>query len=152
MFSLEQLTFFDVFGFLLWRKAFSPAEIERISVQFREVLDYDRHGGEFPGDKRHSFNGLLEQREDMYWLAEDDRIFCTVEQLLGPDFVWIGSDGSMYVGDTRWHADNSDGRYRRVKVAFYLNPVGTETGCLRVIPGSHAPGLSDQLMFAMAFQ
>ena len=67
MFSPEQLTFFDVFGFLLWRKAFSPAEIERISEQFREVLDHDRHGGEFSGDKRHSFNGLLEQREDMYW-------------------------------------------------------------------------------------
>ena len=34
-------------------------------------------------------------------MAEDNRIDCTVEQLLGPDFVWIGSDGSMYVGDTR---------------------------------------------------
>ena len=58
--------------------------------------------------------------------------------------MWIGSDGNLYVGDTHWHPDNR-AKYRRIKVAFYLDHVTKDTGCLRVIPGSHRPVLHDDL-------
>ncbi len=144
MLTKEQLNHFDTFGFIVWRRAFSPDEIATIIAQFEDVLAEDRQGQTFKGDKRQGVHGFLEMREDLRKLLEDDRIYETVEQLLGPDFVWIGSDGNLYVGDTRWHPDNS-AEYQRVKVAFYLDPVGAHTGCLRVIPGSHLPGLGDQL-------
>jgi Phytanoyl-CoA dioxygenase (PhyH) len=140
----EQLNHFDTFGFIVWRQAFSPDEIADISARFEDVLAEDRHGQKFAGDKRQGVHGFLELRPELQKLLEDDRIYTSVEQLLGPGFVWIGSDGNLYVGDTRWHPDNS-AAYRRVKVAFYLDPVKAETGCLRVIPGSHLPGMGDRL-------
>jgi hypothetical protein len=140
----QQLRFFQTFGFFVWRQAFAPAEINRISQQFDEVLAEDRQGREFVGDKRQGVLGFIEQHEDLWQLLEDDRIYLSVEQLLEPNFVWIGSDGNLYVGDTGWHPDNS-ASYRRLKVAFYLDPVDKGTGCLRVIPGSHLPELADRL-------
>jgi ectoine hydroxylase-related dioxygenase (phytanoyl-CoA dioxygenase family) len=35
--------------------------------------------------------------------------------------------------------------YGRIKVAFYLDPVAKDTGCLRVIPGSHRLPLHEDL-------
>jgi hypothetical protein len=144
MLSEQQRRFFDTFGFLLWRGAFSQEEIAAISWQFDDVLAADRHGHEFSGEKRQGVLGFLEQRKDLWHLLEDDRIYLTVEELLGPEFVWIGSDGNLYVGDTDWHPDNPT-TYRRLKVAFYLDPVDKNSGCLRVIPGSHAGELATRL-------
>jgi ectoine hydroxylase-related dioxygenase (phytanoyl-CoA dioxygenase family) len=144
MLTQQQLNHFETFGFIVWQQAFSPDEMATITAQFEDVLAEDRQGQEFKGDKRQGVHGFLEMRDDLRKLLEDDRIFGAVEQLLGPGFVWIGSDGNLYVGDTRWHPDNS-AQYARVKVAFYLDPVGAQTGCLRVIPGSHLPGLGDRL-------
>jgi ectoine hydroxylase-related dioxygenase (phytanoyl-CoA dioxygenase family) len=46
-----------------------------------------------------------------------------------------------------WHSDN--GRielpYETLKTAIYLDPVGPDTGCLRVIPGSHRSRLHEDL-------
>ncbi len=106
----------------------------------------DRHGQDFCGDKRQAVVGFVAQDEGLYSLLEDDRIYQTVEQLLGPGFVWVGSDGNLYVGNTGWHPDN--GKWMTdliIKMAFYLDPVTKDTGCLRVIPGSHLRGLGEQL-------
>jgi len=142
--TAEQVRFYETFGFLVVKEAFSPAEIAAIGDSFDQVLDEDRWGNDFPGDERQEVQGFLEQRADLYRLLEDDRIFTSVEQLLGPGFVWIGSDGNLYVGDTRWHRDSQES-YQRVKVAFYLDPVDEDTGCLRVMPGSHLPGMIELL-------
>jgi Phytanoyl-CoA dioxygenase (PhyH) len=144
MLTAEQLNHFDTFGFIVWRQCFTPDEIAGIIAQFEAVLAEDRQGQQFAGDKRQGVHGFLELRENLHKLLEDDRIYLSVEQVLGPGFVWIGSDGNLYVGDTGWHPDNS-ASYRRLKVAFYLDPVGAQTGCLRVIPGSHLPGMGDKL-------
>jgi len=140
----EQVRFFEVFGFLVLRHAFDKAEMDTIIDGYSAVLADDRSGKDFEGDKRQEVDGFLEQCPALFWLVEDDRIFCALEQLLGPEFVWVGSDGNLYIGDTRWHPDNRD-QYRRVKVAFYLDSVRRDSGCLRVIPGSHHPGYADAL-------
>ena len=39
-------------------------------------------------------------------LLEDDRIFGTVEALLGPGFLWNGSEGNLiFHSDAPWHTD-----------------------------------------------
>lgn len=145
MLTPEQKAHFDIFGFIVLRQAFSPAEIQAINQQFDEVLDEDRQGQPFNGEKRQAVLGFVEKRPLLTQLVEDDRIYEPLEQLLGPEFVWIGSDGNLYVGNTNWHPDGSNMGYKRIKVAFYLDPVTKETGCLRVIPGSHRLPLHEEL-------
>lgn len=65
-----------------------------------------------------------------------------MEQLLGPDFVWQTSDGNLYVGDTPWQPDASRAM---IKMVFYLDPVDADSGCIRVIPGSHRSALHERL-------
>jgi ectoine hydroxylase-related dioxygenase (phytanoyl-CoA dioxygenase family) len=144
MLTEQQRTFFDTFGFLVLRQAFSPAETAAISQQFDDALASDRQGEAFGGERRQAMMGFAEQSPELTRLLVDDRIYTAIEELRGPDFVWIGSDGNLYVGDTQWHPDNPE-RYRRIKVAFYLDPVQKNSGCLRVIPGSHLPPLHDRL-------
>jgi ectoine hydroxylase-related dioxygenase (phytanoyl-CoA dioxygenase family) len=93
--------------------------------------------------------GFVEKRPLLASLIEDDRIYEPIEDLLGPGFMWIGSDGNLYVGDTAWHSDSRpdpiEYGYTKIKVALYLEPVTKETGCLRVIPGSHTPPMHEEL-------
>jgi hypothetical protein len=63
-----------------------------------------------------------------------------ISAVLGDDYNYTASDGNFYVGDTRWHSDNFTPKYKNIKMAFYLDPVTKDTGCLRVIPGSHRQG------------
>src|SRR5262249_41206291 len=70
-------------------------------------------------------------------LLDDTRILAIAYSLLGEDFNYMGSDGNYYVGDTGWHSDGWHSEIRHIKIAFYLDPVTRDTGCLRVIPGSH---------------
>jgi hypothetical protein len=101
------------------------------------LLDQERQGRPFPGVKRQSFYGIAEQSPVLLQLLADDRIYGAVEQLLGPDFVWLNSEGNLYVGDTGWHPDGSRLGYPPIKVSLYLDTLTQETGCMRVIPGSH---------------
>ncbi len=137
MLSEQQVAHFETFGFVVLRQAFSPQATADIIRNFDEVLAEDRHGQTFAGEKRQIVLGFIEQRPLLTGLVESDLIFEAMEQLLGPGFVWVGSDGNLYVGDTGWHPDSAHPTYRRIKVALYLDPVTKDTGCLRVIPGSH---------------
>ena len=70
-------------------------------------------------------------------MIDDPRILGIASSLLGDDFNYMGSDGNYYVGDSGWHSDGWHPEMRHVKIAFYLDSVTRDTGCLRVIPGSH---------------
>ena len=65
---------------------------------------------------------------------EDPRFCEPTEQLYGEDALGIVSDANRYVGHTRWHPDHlvdpTEDCYG-VKFAYYLEPVGAETGALR---------------------
>ena len=134
MLTTEQIAHFETFGFVIRQQCFSATEMAEISRAFDDVLAEDRKGRPFDGKARQGVLGFIEKRPLLSGLVEDDRIFEPLEQLLGPGFVWIGSDGNLYVGDTGWHPDGSVLDYGRIKVALYLDPVMKDTGCLRVIP------------------
>lgn len=137
MIPAEQAAFFQTFGFLALRQAFRPEEMESIGRAFDDLLDRDRQGRPFPGERRQALYGIAEKSPLLTRLVEDDRIYGTVEQLLGPGFIWLCSEGNLYVGDTGWHPDGTRLNYPPMKVSLYLDPVAKDTGCLRVIPGSH---------------
>ena len=137
MLTQQQVKHFEVFGFVVTRASFSAEEMANITAEFEAALLKDRGGREFDGKERQAVFGMVERRPELMRLAEDDRLYGPVEQILGEGPVWAGSDGNYWVGDTQWHPDRHDRTWPLVKASFYLDPVSKETGCLRVIPGSH---------------
>ena len=84
---------------------------------------------------------FIDQSEYLSALLDDPRIDDVAGELAGNDYNYTGSDGNFYVGNSRWHSDGyARSAYRNIKFAFYLDPVGHDSGCLRVIPGSHHRG------------
>ena len=101
----------------------------------------DRGGGHngqpHDGKARSCIVPFIDQRDRLAALLDDPRILAIATTLLGDDFNYMGSDGNYYVGDTGWHSDGWHPEIRHIKIALYLDRLTKDTGCLRVIPGSH---------------
>ena len=154
MLTSGQIAHFNTFGFVVLRGLFSPSEMEVLGREFDGLLNESRDGASFDGEERQTLQPFVERRELLTQMVEDDRIYLTLEELLGPGFVWVGSDGNLYVGDTGWHADRSQDAsgedhlpwdLQSIKVVFYFDPVDADTGCLRVIPGTHRREFAEHL-------
>ncbi len=149
MLTSEQKAHFDVFGFLILRQAFSPEEIEKITSEAGTI--WSEHRKKCPSqDEELSSDEFVELRPTLINLLVDDRIHGTIEGLLGPNFIFAGSEGQVtshrYHG---WHTDRPGDEeelsYQRIKVMIYLDPLDKDSGCLRVIPGSHQLPLHGQI-------
>ncbi len=159
----EQLAHFDTFGFLILRGLFPKPEIEEIIQDFEEVMSEARGGLPFDGVQRQGITGsFIEKRLSLMRLLEEDRIHRPIEQLLGEDYLYRGSEGNLMVGDTAdWHPDgyrpwlHPDGwqlTLAKVQLVFYLDVLTKDTGCLRVVPGSHRPPLYEELKRILAYR
>ena len=140
MLNSKQLSQFETFGFLVLRQSFSAGEMLAIEKEADHIWGstegMDTDSGHTKVGKQ--IRGFVEKSALLTNLIADDRIYLVVQQLLGPDFVYIASDGNMWAGDTVWHSDdNIRPGYKRLKVVFYLDSLRKENGCLRVVPGSH---------------
>lgn len=134
----QQLRFYRTFGFLKFPGLFA-AEIDAITSAFEEV--WSASGRTHDRMKRSMLIPFVDQHERLSALLDDPRIDETIAAILGDDYNYETSDGNYYVGDTKWHSDKEpDDPHESLKVAFYLDPVTPDTGCLRVIPGSVHPG------------
>ena len=135
----EQINFFDAFGYLRFDGMLADC-IAEITREFEQVWS-DRgggHGGNLHNGKARScIVPFIDQRDRLAALIDDPRILGIATALLGDDFNYMGSDGNYYVGDTGWHSDGWHSNIRHIKIALYLDTLSKETGCLRVIPGSH---------------
>ena len=85
------------------------------------------------------FGGPIEHRPRLCALLDDARIIGLCNEVLGEDFNYASGDGNYYSGDTGWHPDGNLNQLFAVKIAFYLDPLARDSGCLRVLPGSHHP-------------
>jgi len=108
-----------------------------------EVWEADSEPDE-NGEQRLAF--FVERRPLLTRLVADERIYPVIEALMGPEFIWVGSEGNISTcTEVKWHPDRKYYRsgeeqwidYPQVKVMIYLEKVTRDTGCLRVIPGSH---------------
>ena len=131
---------------------FTPAEMAAIRNEADQVWqqDLEKQPNENPYQIVVPF---VEERPQLAQLPEDDRIYLAIEDLLGPDFVWGGSEGhkGSFTEDNllQWHSDRADKvgvPYARIKVMLYLEPMQKETGALRIIPGSHYAPFRQHLM------
>ncbi|MGW4694793.1 phytanoyl-CoA dioxygenase family protein [Kitasatospora cineracea] len=128
-----QVRFFETFGFLRLPGLMSD-RIEQITESFESV--WVKAGRERTPGKRACLVPFIDRDDHLSGLLDDPRIASIPAQLLGPDFNYCTSDGNFYTGDTSYHSNPFVGGLSALKVAFYLDPVGPETGCLRVFPGS----------------
>jgi ectoine hydroxylase-related dioxygenase (phytanoyl-CoA dioxygenase family) len=137
--TAQQIAHFETFGYVVLRQLFSPEEMAAMSREFDASIKEDLQDQAFAGEKRLSVSPFIEKCPELWPFVEDDRIFEPMKQLLGPDFNWRGSGANLYVGNTEWHRDAADLElnFTRIKAVFNLDPVGRDSGCLRVIPGSH---------------
>ncbi len=148
-----QIAFFETFGYLGFPGLMAD-RIDEIISEFEAVWT-DRGGGHngkpHDGKARSCIVPFIDQRDKARRsLIDDPRILGIANALLGEDFNYMGSDGNYYVGDTAWHSDGWHPEIRHIKIAFYLDPLTRDTGCLRVIPGSHLIGdqFADRLQAA----
>ncbi len=144
MLSDEQIAHFHTFGFLVMRQAFATDEAEALiseaDAAYAEKLD---RGGDESAYLWAS--EVVEERPALMRLLEDDRIYLATSELLGEDFIWIGSEVMWGIdpklADHTWHFDGHKTSrhldYPRTKVMLYLDQQRRETGAIRVIPGSH---------------
>lgn len=139
----QQVRYFETFGFLKLAGLFAD-EADELIRRFDAL--WKAHGSGHDGkehdhERRSMLFQFIERDEYFSALLDDPRIEGTIASLLGDDFNYASGSGNYYVGDTQWHSDNySDSRYTTIKLAFYLDPLTEDTGCLRVVPGSHKFG------------
>ena len=146
MIGPEQKSYFETFGFIHLLGQFSGEEMEALSSEADRLWREDRGGGPFAG-KTHNIQEFVEKSPVLTRFVVDDRIWGTVEDLLGPRFLWNGSEGNQTAHqEHRWHTDRP-GEPHATTYSFhlYLDPVRADTGCLRVIPGSHRPPMYNSL-------
>lgn len=135
----SQVRFFNSFGYLGISKFFTREEVAWVIEGFEWSIQNRGAGRLHDGSKRTMFGGPIEHTPKMCTLLDHPKILGLIGSVIGEDFNYCSGDGNYYTGDTAWHPDGHWGRLWAVKVAFYLDPVTKNTGCLRVIPCSHRP-------------
>jgi len=130
----QQRAFFETFGFLKLPGLLRD-RIDAIIADFEAV--FPQLGLKHDGTKRTMIVPFVDQRAGLCALLDHPGVLEAVGNLIGPDFNYVSSDGNYYTGDTGWHRDSAYQSNSYIKLALYLDPVARDTGCLRVIPGSH---------------
>jgi hypothetical protein len=137
--SEQQVRHFDTFGYLMLPALFAPEEMAWITAEFETAIQNFGGGRNHDGSTRTMFGAPIERTAKLCTLLDDPRITGLLGGLIGEDFNYCSGDGNYYSGDTGWHPDGNWGQKFAVKVAFYLDPLTRDTGCLRVLPGSQDP-------------
>ncbi len=148
MLTQQQVTQWETFGFLHLRGVLNADELEVINAEYEKGLNRTRDQTDSPVGNRRQLNwpNMGPDTPFLAGLLEDPRICGVAEQLFGDDVVGVASNGNHFAGDrTEWHPDTHDPHMQGVKFACYLQPLGAESGALRVIPGSHKSPLHDDL-------
>lgn len=134
----QQIAHFETFGYLVRRQVFPPDEMAAI---VRAAADLWR---QMEAAGKVEIGNFIESCPQLVYLADDDRIYEPVSQLLGPGFIWGGSEGNRRehseVGDHFWHSDRdavNGMTYGCIKHMIYFEPTTKDTGALRIVPGSH---------------
>ena len=143
--SAQDVAFFDLFGYLILPNLFNEEEVQELSDDFEKIALADRGGEDFKGERRQDI--ALIDTPSWKHLMESDRIYHPLRQLLGPLYTSTQMpSGGLYVGDTQWHPDVAKVvTQRRIKGAVYLDSVRRDSGCLRVVPGSHKNPFHNEL-------
>jgi len=136
--SKDQINFFHTFGFILFKGLFLE-NIADILNSFDEVfkLKTNKQNFNLEDVDRLCIPQFIDSHNDLASLIDDERIIGIGESILGKNFNYMGSDGNYYNSNTSWHSDGWASNILHIKLAFYLDHLKHDKGCLKVLPGSH---------------
>ena len=132
----EQVAFFRKFGFLIFRRLLGADEVETIAREAAVAIEEIYRGRE--GGYRGRWAPL--QRPSTPFsasLLEDPRLYGIATELFDESLIGLFSDMLVWLGDTGGHRDQDVPGNTGLKFLYYFDALETETGCLRVVPGSH---------------
>ena len=135
---------FDLMGFHVFRQLLSPSEITELDAAFMRVMNPAALEAGYDGTRSLHIYPVTEGDAWFDRLIDDPRINDIAEGLIGEDCNYHSSGGHFYIGNTRWHSDGGN-PFPSIHMAFYLDPVKEDAGCLNVIPGSHHMPFHDAL-------
>jgi len=138
----HQHRFFDDFGYLFLPNMFAD-DIDWITREFERILH--QNGVTFDSNGRRGCGNIIEQSERLCSLLDHPAFTDMLNAILGDDYNYMGSAGELMVGDGMLHPDGVFPLVRYVKVILYLDHLTPDTGCLRVVPGSHKQGWEGNL-------
>ena len=158
--TAQQIAFYQAFGFVVHRKAYSQAEVNIIERDFEIMMQEDRQGLPFDGRDRQAVGYAHVRNPEVRELTR--RLDYAAEQILGVGTLFTEGASILLTGETHWHSDLGwhpsmlGGRsqppvahcYRGLCADMYLDRLTCETGCLRVISGSHLLGNPAQDLLA----
>src|SRR5690348_6491994 len=107
----EQLDFFETFGFIKFPQLVAD-KLDWIIEEFTETFPNQTLIKQHDGTQRTCIVPFIDQR--MCTLLDDPRIEGIGSSLLGSDFNYMGSDGNYYTGETGWHRDGFNHKYRHI--------------------------------------
>ena len=127
---------FETFGYLHLQALLTPDEIAAATARASAL--WAANGGE-------GMAALLELDPELIGLAADDRIWGVARQLLGEDFVYVGSEGMVSTLETfPWHSDRKyyghpafgapgdasllPPAFTQLKMMLYLEPLDDDSG------------------------
>jgi hypothetical protein len=142
--SPQQVAYFETFGFIRLRGLFAN-DIEGITVAFERVFEdeqnermetYDALHGE---ERRLIVPVFIDRHEKLRQLRNDPRVQGIVQGLIGDNYEYAESDGSLFWCESSWHPDIYGAPLSKyhVKLSFYLDELHGENGAIRVIPGTN---------------
>ncbi len=154
MLTQEQLAHYRTFGFVILKGLFTQEEVEVINAEFERAAERVSTYDKFDGSKRQGFYFRVQDGPFLAGLSEDPRFVGAAEQMFGEDVFAIGPCSVMrFVNPgTKWHPDTVNINQSGVSFLFYLQPVRSDRGALRVIPGSHMNPWHDELRDVRAKQ
>jgi hypothetical protein len=137
----EPATALRTFGFAVLRQFFDPsplaAEVDRV------MADGILPDAPERGDIAFQYVPMM-TAETPVSLSLLDRAGTVAAALFGGPVLPTRAKGTRYCGATPWHTD-SDLPLRSVGFLAYLEPMGADSGALRVVPGSHHPQFSEAI-------
>ena len=144
MLARDQIDHFKTFGFLVCRQVFSSEEVYHI-IEEADALYSSASARSGEPDGVIWETDFVEQNPELLKLIEDDRIYLAMQDLIGKEFYYLGSEGMRGLNRRgpvhHWHADGEWSldklNFLRIKIMLYLDPLNGDSGALRIIPGSH---------------
>jgi hypothetical protein len=145
MLSDKQALFYQTFGFLALRQLLTSDEVRAVNDELLRRLETVYPGRPYDGTMRYGAPMMGPDTPFYASLPEDSRFLGAARQLYGDDVLIAGNGGNRYAANSLWHPDVGPDHPGGPKFAIYLEPVGADSGALRVIPGSHLSPFHDTL-------
>jgi len=133
----DQKSFFDEFGFLVFRQFFSPREMETIASEAQSTFDEIYAGGREGGSHGRWVTLMGPSTPFNASLLEDERVYEIATRTFDESIIGLVVDMLEWYADTGWHRDLDVPGNTGLKFIYYMEPLTAESGSLRVVPGSH---------------